>query len=191
MKRILLALCLLPSVALADTCQNNLGVAFPASQKSALCNKLGGSVVISQVPQADNSIDLGSSSKVWRNVYIGTSALFSAGAGRVLAPYVPTMASTPVAGTNFVAPGLSVVPTAAANTAAFIGPATPVPGQEFIVSNNSGAAVRLKAAGGATLNGATAGGYISVASLATVQCFTQSATNQVCLQPVIPTPAGP
>lgn len=103
-------------------------------------------------------------------------------------PAVPTMAATPVVGTNEFYPGLNVVPTAAANTAAFLGPSTPIPNQRFLISNASGAAVRVKAAGGATLNGATAGGWISVASLATVECFTQSATNQVCMQPVIPTP---
>lgn len=30
-----------------------------------------------------------------------------------------------------------------------------------------------------------------VANLATVECFTASSTNQICTQPVIPTPAGP
>jgi hypothetical protein len=104
---------------------------------------------------------------------------------------VPTMAATPVVGTNVFSPGLNVVPTAAANTAAFLGAATPVPGQEFIINNSGPNAVRVKAAGGATLNGATAGGYISVPTLATVRCITASATNQVCLQPVVPTPAGP
>ena len=106
-------------------------------------------------------------------------------------PAVPTMAATPAAGTNEFYPGLNIVPTAAANTAALLGPSTPVPGQKFVINNASGASVRVKAAGGATLNGATAGGYIVLASLATVQCFTASLTNQVCLQPVIPTPAGP
>lgn len=115
----------------------------------------------------------------------------AAGYGLNMAAFVPTMAATPVAGTNYFAPGLNVVPTAAANTAAFIGPATPVAGQQFRIINNSGAAVRAKAAGGATLNGATAGGYIVIAALATVDCATMSTTNQVCLQPVIPTPAGP
>lgn len=192
MKKILFAIALLlPGVAQADTCATNLGIAFPASQKNALCNDFGGSVNISQVPASNNSINLGSSSKQWSNAYIGTKVIFGAGAGETYTPYVPTAAATPVAGTNIVRPGLNVVPTNAANNALFIGPATPVPGDHFIVSNNAGAAIRLKAAGGATLNGATAGGYISVASLATVECFTQSATNQVCLQPVIPTPAGP
>ena len=115
-----------------------------------------------------------------------------AGQGFNLGPaYVPTMAATPVAGTNVFAPGLNIVPTAAANTAAFLGAATPVVGQRFVINNNSGASVRIKAAGGATLNGATAGGYIVLASLATVDCFTASTGNQVCLQPVVPTPAGP
>ncbi len=106
-------------------------------------------------------------------------------------PAVPTMAATPVAGTNEFSPGLNIIPTAAANTAALLGPSTPVPGQRFTINNNSGATVRIKAAGGATLNGATAGGYITIVSLATVNCFTASLTNQVCMQPVIPTPQGP
>lgn len=108
-----------------------------------------------------------------------------------MAAFVPTTAATPVAGTNIVKPGLNVVPTAAANDALFIGASTPVVGQQFRVVNSGPNAVRLKAAGGATLNGATAGGYITVATLATVDCITASATNQVCQQPVIPTPAGP
>lgn len=120
-----------------------------------------------------------------------TGLKFNAGYGLIQAPYVPTMAATPVAGTNVVKPGLNVVPTAAANTAAFIGGATPVPGETFRIVNASGQTVRLKAAGGATLNGATAGGYIAVPNLATVDCTTASTSNQVCLQPVIPTPAGP
>lgn len=132
-----------------------------------------------------------SSGNVELKMATGKSLELPAKSGVSRAVAVPTMASTPVAGTNEFYPGLNVVPTAAADTAALLGPSTPVPGQEFLISNNSGAAVRIKAAGGATLNGATAGGYITLASLATVECYTQSATNQVCLQPVIPTPAGP
>lgn len=109
----------------------------------------------------------------------------------VVPRYVPTMAATPAAATNKFQPGLNVVPTAAANTAAFLGDATPVPGQHFVINNSMANAVRIKAAGGATLNGATAGGYIALPALATVDCYTASATNQVCMQPVIPTPAGP
>lgn len=106
--------------------------------------------------------------------------------------YVPTLVATPVAGTNYFAPGLNVIPTNAANNAGFLGAnATPVVGQHFTINNASGAAQRVKASGGATLNGATAGGYIVLASLATVECYIVSATNQVCEQPVIPTPSGP
>ena len=105
--------------------------------------------------------------------------------------FVPTMAATPVAGTNYFAPGLNVVPTAAANTAAFLGLATPVVGQQFSINNASGVSVRAKASAGLTLNGATAGGYIVIPNLATLDCETVSLTNQVCRQPVIPTPAGP
>ena len=119
-------------------------------------------------------------------------AFQSAGQGVTFSAFVPTMVATPVAGTNIFKPGLNVVPTAAANTAAFLGAATPIVGEHFIINNsNSANAVRVKAAGGATLNGATAGGYISLAALATVECYTASSGNQVCQQPVIPTPAGP
>jgi hypothetical protein len=122
---------------------------------------------------------------------VPVAPVYSSGVNAQLAAYVPTMAATPVINTNIIKPGLNIVPTAAANTAAFIGVSTPVVGQQFVVVNASGAAVRLKAAGGATLNGATAGGYISVANLATVRCTTVSSSNQSCEQPVIPTPAGP
>jgi hypothetical protein len=118
-------------------------------------------------------------------------AFQTAGQNVSLAAFVPTMVATPVAGTNIFKPGLNVVPTAAANTAAFLGAATPIVGEQFRINNASGASVRVKAAGGATLNGATAGGYVVVPNLASVSCFTASATNQVCEQPVIPTPAGP
>lgn len=179
------------SSAYADTCATNMMPAFGAYAATALCQKLGLSQAISAVPQTTNAIDLGSSSKVFRSAYIGTSVVFSSGANDVLTAYVPTMVATPVTGTNMFSPGLNIIPTAAANTAAFIGPATPIAGQQFRIVNASGATVRVKAAGGATLNGATAGGYISVVNLATVDCITASTGNQVCLQPVIPTPAGP
>lgn len=116
---------------------------------------------------------------------------FQAGTAPRQAPYVPTMAATPVVGTNEFRPGLNVVPTAAASTAAILGPSTPIPGQQFIINNSGPNAVFVKAAGGATLNGATAGGKISLATLATIHCWTASATNQVCQQPVIPTPSAP
>ena len=117
-------------------------------------------------------------------------SLVGSGAGIKYHAYVPTLAATPAAANQY-RPGLNVVPTNAANNAAFLGAATITPGEEFIITNNAGAAVRVKASGGATLNGATAGGYISVANLATVICRSASTTNQTCEQPVIPTPAGP
>lgn len=118
--------------------------------------------------------------------------VYTPGTASAWVPYVPTLVATPVISTNSFLPGLNVIPTNAASNAAFLGAdATVVPGKYFVISNASGASQRIKAAGGATMNGATAGGYIVLASLATVECFNQSATNQVCLQPVIPTPAGP
>jgi hypothetical protein len=179
------------TVVFADTCATNLMPAFTASQAQTICTKFGDSVAESLIPQTDNAIDLGSASKEFRSAYIGTSLVFASGANSQLAAYVPTLAATPVAGTNQYLPGLNIIPTNAANNAGFLGAATPVVGQQFRIVNASGAAQRIKASGGATLNGATAGGYISIASLATVDCITAASGNQVCLQPVIPTPAGP
>lgn len=121
----------------------------------------------------------------------GAEVRFQAGFAPRLAPFVPTLAATPVVGTNEFRPGLNVVPTVALNAAAILGPSTPVPGQHFIINNSGPNAVFVKAGGGATLNGATAGGKIALPSLATVECVTASATNQICLQPVIPTPSAP
>jgi hypothetical protein len=114
-----------------------------------------------------------------------------AGTNFKLAPYSPVFAATPVAGTNIIKPGLNVVPTYAANHAAFIGQATVVPGEVFEVYNEGANSVRLKAAGGATLNGATAGGYLILATKLSATCKSVSATNQSCELSVNPTPAGP
>lgn len=107
--------------------------------------------------------------------------------------YVPTLAATPVIGTNSFLPGLNVIPTNAASNAAFLGAnATPVPGECYKIINAAGAAEFIKVAGGATLNGAQAGGKISIASLAEDDCcYSNPATNAVCTQPVIPTPSAP
>jgi hypothetical protein len=122
---------------------------------------------------------------------VPVAPVYSSGVNAQLAAYVPTLAATPAAGTNQYLPGLNIIPTNAANNAGFLGVATPVVGQQFRIVNASGAAQRIKAAGGATLNGVQAGGFISIASLATVDCITAAAGNQVCLQPVIPTPQAP
>lgn len=122
---------------------------------------------------------------------VPVAPVYSSGVNAQLAAFVPTAAATPVTNVNFIKPGLNIVPTAAVGAGMFIGVATPVVGQQFVVVNSGPNAVRLKAAGGATLNGAQAGGFIVVQSLATVNCYTASAGNQVCTQPVIPTPQAP
>lgn len=105
--------------------------------------------------------------------------------------FVPTMAATPVQGTNQFSAGLNVIPTAAANTAAFLGASTPIPGQHFILVNRSGNTVRAKAPAGSTLNGATAGGYFAIATLLSAHCDTDQAADISCALDVNPTPAGP
>lgn len=120
----------------------------------------------------------------------GSFVVSAAGQGLQLAAYVPTMAATPVAGTNLIAPGLNVVPTAAANTAAMFA-ATPVVGTQYRVFNSGPNSVRLKGGGATTLNGATAGGYIVLATLTSASCVVTSASNINCSLEAAPTPAGP
>lgn len=106
-------------------------------------------------------------------------------------PYVPTMAATPVAGTNQILPGLNVIPTAAANTAAMF-PATPVPDARYYIKNSNGTnSVRVKGGGATTINGATAGGYIVLAAGVSAMCRGTSTSNIDCYLPPQPTPAGP
>lgn len=115
-----------------------------------------------------------------------------------MASYVPTMAATPALGTNVVLPGLNIVPTAAAGTAAWLGASTPVAGQQFSIFNNSGAVVRVKGAGAATLNGGSAGTWIGMAAASYMECKTLTTGVQVCpfysvngAVAAAPTPAGP
>lgn len=135
---------------------------------------------------ADNLIILDAGTATLR----GSLVLTSTNSVR-LAPYVPTMAATPVVGTNQLLPGLNIIPTAAANTAAILGASTPVPGEQFRIVNSGPNAVFIKAGGGATMNGAQAGGKIALATLASINCVTTSATNYNCEQPVVPTPQAP
>lgn len=157
-----------------------------AVQVAALADNVSDLMGLGMAPELASKVE-----ELYKTTSMTREVTFSAGYNVRLAAFVPTMAATPAGATNYFAPGLNVVPTAAANTAAFIGAATPVVGQQFRILNNAGASVRAKAAGGATLNGATAGGYIVVANGAALDCFTKSTTDQVCIAPVLPTPAGP
>lgn len=104
----------------------------------------------------------------------------------------PILVSTPVAGTNFFPPGLSVVPpTVTANTAAFVGAATPIAGTKFSIYNSSASSVYVKAAGGATINGTLAAGRFILATRCGVDCVYTSATNLYCMPPVCATPLAP
>lgn len=121
---------------------------------------------------------------------IAGNASVAADKSFVFAASVPTMASTPIAGTNDFKLGLNVIPTAAANTAALL--PTPVAANVSASMINSGPnAVRVKAGGTNTINGSAAGAYIPLATMARVDCFAESATNWRCGSAVVPTPAGP
>lgn len=108
-----------------------------------------------------------------------------------IAPYVPTMAATPVAGTNDLHYGDNAVPTAAANTAACL-PNSPFDGATVNVDNAMANAVRAKPCGTPGVNGAAAGTYLSVAAWtrATLK-YNAGLTTWVGATQVVPTPAGP
>jgi hypothetical protein len=117
---------------------------------------------------------------------------FQAGKGLGYSVNSPVFIATPVAATNKLLPGLNVVPaTATANTAAFIGEPTPVVGATYDLYNGSASTVRIKAAGGSTLNGATGGGYLQVLTKCRVSCTQTAAGNVACSVPACPTPEGP
>ncbi len=121
---------------------------------------------------------------------LGNIIFSTAGKYVQMAAAVPTMAATPVAGTNDIYAGLNIVPTAAANTAAMFA-ATPVVGTQYQIFNSGPNSVRIKGGGATTINGATAGGYVVMATLTNAYCVVTSASNINCSVAPAPTPAGP
>lgn len=133
---------------------------------------------------------------------VPTGGITLSTAGSYLNPgiYVPTAVATPVTGTNLCPPGICAVPTNAANNAVFVGAATPVAGTQFFIKNTNGTnLVRAKAAGGATINGATAGGWIGLAAGTSMHCMYYTVGDLTCdtystaggTTAALPTPAGP
>lgn len=118
------------------------------------------------------------------------SVSFSAGAGPRLPVYVPTLVSTPVAGTNDIKIGFNAIPTVAANAAACL-PQVPTAGDVAEGRNIGANTVRVKACGTPGINGAASGTYIPVATQAYFKCAAESATAWACGTFVVPTPAGP
>lgn len=122
-------------------------------------------------------------------VQSGSITFSTAGLGVRLPTYVPTMASTPVAGTNMFKVGLNVVPTAASNTEALLD-ATPTPGDVYYIYNSGPNTIKVKMGGVTTMNGAGAGGTLAIATLLSATCRITSASNANCVLEVAPTPAA-
>lgn len=120
------------------------------------------------------------------------AVLNSQGWGSAVAPNVAVFIATPVAGTNKLIPGYNVpAATATASTKVFVGEAIPTPGTTYEFYNQSAATLHLAVPTVSTLNGATQGGYVAVASKGSATCKTVSGTNIDCRLNVNPTPAGP
>lgn len=117
---------------------------------------------------------------------------YRSGKAGITAPATAVFASTAVAGTNVLVPGYNIPgATATANHLALIGSATTIPGATYDFYNASGATLKLKAPSGVTMNGATAGGTLLVATLISATCKVTSATNIDCRLNTNPTPAAP
>jgi hypothetical protein len=121
---------------------------------------------------------------------------FKAGVAPRMVPYTVTAATTPVVGTNMLLPGYNIVPTVAANAKAILMPATgadstPIAGKVYQIYNQGGNTIHIVAGGGATMNEATAGGYLALATKLSATCFSSSTSNYDCRLNVNPTPAGP
>ncbi len=117
--------------------------------------------------------------------------LATAGMGVSMKPYVPTMAATPVAGTNDFKLGLNSVPTAAANTVGCL-PVSPVDGDIVVVDNSMANAVRVKACSTPGVNGGAAGTYASVAAWQrAILKYDAALVTWMASLDTVPTPAGP
>lgn len=115
----------------------------------------------------------------------------AAGYGIGMAPYVPTMATTPAAGTNDYKIGWNVVPTAAAATGALL-PASPSAGDKVSIFNsNASNEVQVFPGSGDTINGGSANTVMGLGGLLQADCTAASSSAWYCsVYPAAPTP-GP
>lgn len=205
MKKILalIAVLLWAPTANADVCASRLMPTFTSSQAAKLCSSLatGSTTTLGTTSAITGAVTLqvngtprwtmATNGQLQQDSSAGGSLVFNrAGTNVIMVPYVPTMAATPVAGTNQIIPGLNIVPTAAANTAAMLRE-TPVVGEQFVILNSGVNSVRIKSGGVATMNGVTAGGYVVLPALGRMTCQTTTASNNSCDLQALPTPAGP
>ena len=76
---------ILPAVSFADTCSTSLMPTFTSAQASAICTKASGSAINhSMIPSTTNTYALGSSSKLWSNIYSTSLTLPTAATGLVV-----------------------------------------------------------------------------------------------------------
>lgn len=174
----------------ADTCGAALtGPAFTGAQAVKLCQAFGSAIKNSMIPNSDVTYDLGSSSKQWRNVYVGTSLRIGSGA-QVSSPLPPVMTpntsyptppATPNTGSVLVQP-VSILATAAP-TAAFVQlpQATIQPGSVpralWNQSANPGAIVPIS---GDSINALAAGTPYACATTKICECLKAGNTLWAC-----------
>lgn len=122
---------------------------------------------------------------------VANGVTFPEGKGVIDKVTTAVFAATAVAGTNVLVPGMNIPgATATANHLVLVGSATAIPGAKYEFYNDSASTLKLKAPSGITLNGATAGGTLLVATRISATCIVTSATNIDCRLNVNPTPAA-
>lgn len=146
-------------------------------------------------PAATNAFSLGDSSNAFKelhlsNAFVYYSTVSGAPAFRMV-PYVPTLAATPVAGTNDFRGGSNAVPTAAANTAGCL-PTSPTNGDIVEIFNGMANAVRAKSCSTPGINGGAAGTYMTIPAWTRAKLkYSSTLTTWTASSETVPTPAGP
>jgi len=177
MKKILITLLVtfgLTSTAYADTCATSLMPAFTANQATALCTKLNDSIAESLVPQTTNAIDLGSASKLFRTLFLGTSL--------VLPHEVVAGAGTTVSDAAALS-GSKVVHqiTGANGTVGWKFPTTTQVGTTHILQNTTAGVAKVYAAAGGTVNGAAVdAAFSALTGIKPIVCISTGADTWIC-----------
>lgn len=165
---------LLAAPVYADTCATSLMPAFTANQATALCTKLNDSIAESLVPQTTNAIDLGSASKLFKTLFLGTSLVLPhevvAGAGSSVSDAAALSASKIVHQI-----------TGANNSLGWKFPVTTQVGTTHILQNTTAGVAKIYAAAGGTINGAAAdAAFSALTGIKPIVCIATGTDTWIC-----------
>jgi hypothetical protein len=165
------------------------GAGVSAQAATIIDAQYSSAVTASTVPNTTNAIDLGTSSKVFRSAYVGTSVIFSALAG--VKENIGTLAAAGSTQTDAAAIATTVARvTAADGTKGVKLPALAgIPAGRQLTIINSDVTNALKVysnAAGETIDGQAGTTAVSVAAKLLLRCWAYDATNWYCEKGVTP-----